>query len=451
MKPKAKIIATIGPATNNEKAIKRLINGGVNVFRLNFSYGTYEEHAKTIDIIRKHTKNNDVAIMQDICGPKVRITNLENEILVSKNDTIKISKNPSKDALNINYPEIINQIDLKDIIYFADGRIKANVIKKENEDVVLKVLSGGILKNGKGVDFPSDNINLPTITEKDIKDLAFGSKYDVDLVAVSFVKDKEDILNAKNILRKNGSDAWVIAKIERRSALDNLDEIIDASDGVMVARGDLGVDIGLSKVPIIKMKIIHKANEKGIPVIVATQMLTSMINSPYPTRAEVSDIANAVLYGADAVMLSDETAIGHYYKEAVNVLKSTILETQKIYPYYKDYHTKENEIIAHCASQISQNIHSNYIVSVTATGFTAKQISKFRPKKPIIAIVFSEKIGRRLSLVWGIEKNYKIEKTDDENKLIEFISNIKEKTPFVLTMGSIIGKQGATNMVRIFY
>ncbi len=451
MNPKAKIIATLGPATNNEKAIKNLIKNGVNVFRLNFSYGTYKEHAKTINIIRKYTKNNTVAIMQDICGPKVRITNLENEIKVNKSDTIKISKNPSKNTLCINYPEIISQINLKDLIYFADGSVKASAVKKENGDIFLKVLSGGILKKGKGVDFPSDNINLPTITEKDIEDLAFGARQGIDLVAVSFVKDKEDILNAKRILKKNGSDAWVIAKIERKSALDNLDEIIDASDGVMVARGDLGVDIGLSKVPIIKMKIIHKANKKGIPVIVATQMLTSMINSPYPTRAEVSDIANAVLYGADAVMLSDETAVGHYYNEAINLLKSTIIEAQKIYPYYKDYTSKGNEVIAHCASRISQNIHSNYIVSVTATGFTAKQVSKFRPKKPIIAIIFNEKIGRRLSLVWGIEKSYKIEETSDEGKLIKTISSINEKPPFILTMGSVIGKQGTTNMVRIFY
>lgn len=450
MNPKVKIIATLGPATNNEKIIKKLIKDGVNVFRLNFSYGTYQEHSKTIDIIRKHTKNNNIAIMQDICGPKVRITNLGHEILVNKNDTIKISKNPSKGVLCINYPEIISQINLNDIIYFADGSVKASVVKKGNENVILKILSGGMLKNGKGVDFPNDNINLSAITEKDIQDLEFGAGHGIDLVAVSFVKDKEDILKAKRILEKNGSDAWVIAKIERKSALDNLDQIIDASDGVMVARGDLGVDIGLSRVPIIKIKIIHKANEKGIPVIVATQMLTSMIDSPYPTRAEVSDIANAVLSGADAVMLSDETAVGNYYEEAVSVLKSTILEAQKIYPYYKDYTAKGNEVIAHCASRISKNIHSNYIVSVSATGFTVKQISKFRPKKPIIAIIFNEKVGRRLSLVWGVEKSYKIEKTNDENKLISIISNIKEKPPFVLTMGSIIGRQGTTNMVRYF-
>ncbi len=448
--PKVKIIATIGPATNNESSVRELINAGVNIFRLNFSYGTYDEHKQTIELIRKLSRDRPIAIMQDICGPKIRITNLPKPVTVEQNSSFKIYRD-EVNGLSISHSEILNSLDVGDLIYVADGRVKLKITSIGDLYIEAKSLTSGVIKNGSGVNIPKGNLNIPAITQKDERDLEFGAKMGVDFVAVSFVESAEDIKKAKSILIKNGSDAWVVAKIERKAAVDNFKEIANESDCVMVARGDLGAEIGLSRVPIIKRRIIAFANEHCKPVIVATQMLTSMINSSTPTRAEVSDIANAVLTGADCVMLSDETAIGKFYKEAVDILRDTIIEAQSIYSYYIDYSADKNEIIAKCAVEVSKKTDTSCIVSATETAYTVKQIAKFKPQKPIIAVTFNEGVKRRLAIVWGVADSIVLKRSDNAEDFIKSLDGTDIPKPFVLTMGSIIGKQGSTNMVRVFY
>ncbi len=418
---KVKIVATLGPSTNNEKSIGELIDEGVNVFRLNFSYGTYKEHEQTIKTIRKiaDQKGKIIGILQDICGPKIRIKGLDKTLEVKKGDILKMAKEASKEAFSITYPQIIDDLRKDDQIFFADGTVQTRVVEKRENEVILEVLTPGRLMEGKGVNFPNADITLHALTKKDKNDIEFGAKEGVDFVAISFVSSKEDILQAKEILEKNNSKAWVIAKIERKSALLNIDEIIDVSDGIMVARGDLGAEAGLSKVPILQKEIIKKCNQKAKPVITATQMLTSMINSPFPTRAEVSDVANAVFDGTDAVMLSDETAVGKYPKEAVKTLSSTISEAQKSYEYYKNYPPSPREAFPHAAAELSKILECEFISALTLSGYTLLHLCKFRPKKKIYAITPNKELLNKTSLVWGVENAVVIERFETEKELVD--------------------------------
>jgi len=275
-------------------------------------------------------------------------------------------------------------------------------------------------------------------------------------VAISFVNTKNDILKAKKILNKNGANPWIIAKIETKKAVENLEEILQVSDGVMVARGDLGIEVGIEKVPVIQKRIIKEANRLKKPVITATQMLLSMVNSPYPTRAEVSDVANAKMDGSYAVMLSDKTTVGKYPLKAVEVLKNVILETQKIYPYYKKYESKGSDAIAASVADLCKATQPKAIVSFTSSGTTVKSIAKYRPSAPIIAVAHSKDTSRKLKLVWGIEEIFEIPKIKNPEKLIEKFKDmalreniLKEGDKVIITMGSIVGKEGTTNMIRV--
>ena len=455
---KTKIVATLGPATFDK--IEDMIKKGVDVFRLNFSHADHKTHKESIKKIREIAKKLDskTAILQDISGPKIRIGEIDGVLELKRGDKIRlVKKNPkSKYDLTISYPEIIDQVNVGEYVFFADGSIRTKVVEKTPDYLVLEVKNDGVLSSRKGVNFPHSNLKISAITEKDKKDLIFGAKNEVDIVAISFVNNEEDILKAKKILNENKANPWVIAKIETKKAVENIDEILEVADGVMVARGDLGIEVGIEKVPVIQKKIIRRANKLKKPVITATQMLLSMVNSPFPTRAEVSDVANAVMDGSDGVMLSDETTVGKYPIKAVEVLKKVIIETQSIYPYYKKYEIEDSDAIAASVADLCKGIEPKAIVSFTSSGTTVKSIAKYRPKPPIIAVTHSRKTSRKLKIVWGVEKIIELPKIKNPEKLIEKFKEIakqekilNEGDKVIVTMGSIVGKEGTTNMIRV--
>ena len=449
---KVKIVATLGPVSNNKEMVTRLIKAGVNVFRLNFSYGTHESHHESFRLIRQCAAGlgKEVAVMQDICGPKIRIKGMKESRDVAKGDILTMAKKPSGDAFSLTYPHLIDQLEEGDEVYFADGTVKSKVEKKEADRLVLRALTRGQLREGKGVNIPKSGIKMSARTDKDKADLKFAAEIGIDLVAVSFVENAGDVLEARKILTDNGSDAWVIAKIERKAAIKNLDEILEVADGIMVARGDLGVEAGIYSVPGLQKTMIKKANERALPVITATQMLTSMLHSSTPTRAEISDIANAVYDGTDAVMLSDETAVGSFPVEAVEVMVKTLLDTQIHLPKIKKIKADKTEGFAHAAAEISNDVPCRAIASFTTSGYTVRQIAKFRPRKPLYALTYSEKVSHRLALVWGVEKIIRIEVNESESQMAyQFLQQAGEDADFIVTMGSHAGVKGSTNMVRL--
>jgi len=457
---KAKIVATLGPSSSDK--IEDMIKAGVDVFRLNFSHADHKTHKASIKKIRETAKklNSKTAILQDISGPKIRIGEINGILELKRGDKIRLVKNNPQSAydLTISYPEIIDQVNVGEYVFFADGSIRTKVVEKTPHYLVLEVKNEGVLSSRKGVNFPHSNLKISAITEKDKKDLVFGAKNEVDIVAISFVNRKEDILKAKEILKSANPKTmpWVVAKIETKQAVENLDEILEVADGVMVARGDLGIEVGIEKVPVIQKKIIRRANRLKKPVITATQMLLSMVNSPFPTRAEVSDVANAVMDGTDAVMLSDETTVGKYPIKAVETLVKIIKEIQSIYPYHKKYETEDEDAIALSVSDLSKSIEPKAIISFTSSGTTIRSIAKYRPKTPIIAVTHSRDTSRKLKVVWGVEEIIEMPKIKDPEKLInKFLTTavklgmLKEKDKVIITMGSIIGQEGTTNMIRV--
>ncbi|BAF70878.1 pyruvate kinase [Nitratiruptor sp. SB155-2] len=453
-----KIVATIGPSSIEK--IDKLILAGVNVFRLNFSHADHKTHKASIKKIRETAKKlgTKTAILQDISGPKIRIGEVDGILELSKGDKIRLVKThpKSKYDLTLSYPQIIDDLEVGEYVFFADGTIRTKVIEKDSDSVTLLVKNPGVLSSRKGVNFPHSNLRLSAITPKDEKDLRFGAKEGVDIVAISFVNSAQDIKKARSILAQEEANPWIVAKIETKKAVENLESILQASDGVMVARGDLGIEVGIEKVPVIQKRIIKEANRLGKPVITATQMLLSMVNSPFPTRAEVSDVANAVIDGSDAVMLSDETTVGKYPVEAVQTLRKVIDETMSIYPFYKRYEGKDVDAIAGSVADLCRSINPKAIVSFTSSGTTVKSIAKYRPNAPIIAVTHDKKTSHKLSLVWGVQTVLEMPKIKNPEHLIQkFLDTaLREEFLFlgdkvIITMGSIVGKEGTTNMIRV--
>lgn len=462
---RAKIVATLGPSTFDEGMIEKLIQTGVNVFRLNFSHGDHAGHKETLDKIRRASKKVgiEVAALQDISGPKIRIGEVDGAIMLEDGDTLSFVKetvtgSDSKRDVCLTYPEIIDGLKAGDRIFLSDGLIKVEVISNSNGRAETKVLVGGKLTSRKGVNFPGVKLPVATITEKDKKDLVFGCELGVDLIALSFVRTKEDILTAKKILEEQGCHTPVFAKIEMVEAMENLDEILEVVDGIMVARGDLGVEFGLPKVPVAQKTIIQKANYKGIPTITATQMLKSMMESPFPTRAEVSDVANAVMDGTDAVMLSDETAVGKFPIEAVQTLVDTITHTETIYNYYqhKNELHPEKEAIALAASSLAETINPDGIICFSTSGSSARTMAKYRPNTRIIVSSPEERVIRQLCVVWGVEPTFAMEKDENSDRLVHnFLKKatengtIDKNKTYLLTVGSPKSVTGSTNMIRV--
>lgn len=417
-KKQTKIVCTIGPASLEKATLKKMIKAGMNIVRLNFSHQGYEIYHQVIKNVRELEKEMGlrVAILQDLQGPKIRVGKMPEEgIMLKKNGaTILTPKNiiGDKKTIPVQYKKLASDISKKDRILINDGLIELEVVTIKNKDIHCKVITGGLVKSNKGINVPTASISAHPITTKDKKDLAFGIEHDVDYVALSFVKNAKNIEELRDLIRRKHGRAKIIAKVERHEAVDNLEEIIKEADGVMVARGDMGVEINPEKVPLIQKQMIHLANLHGKPVITATEMLQSMVENARPTRAEVSDVANAIFDHTDAIMLSNESAVGKYPVKAVAMMSKIATSTEK--DLSKNQHFLPNRLFhdrhpvsyATCASaaRLAEEINAKLIVTVTYSGFTTKHVSKHRIYIPIIAITEDEKIARQLQLVWGVQK-----------------------------------------------
>jgi pyruvate kinase len=409
-----KIVCTIGPASSSPAVLAQMMGAGMNVARINFSHGTYEEHEKNIKTIRQVARRlrRPVAILQDLPGPKLRVGKLAAEPLHLKRlDRVTLTTKPtaSKSKIPVIYPDLPRAVKKGDMIFLADGSIRIEVLKTTGEEVEGRTLVGGDVVSGKGVNLPRLRIRVPAITNEDKEHLSFGLKNEVDMVAISFVQKAEDIKTARKIAASHNKEIFAIAKIEKREAVEDLPRIVKESDGVMVARGDLGVELNIERVPIIQKKIVHESNRMGKPVITATQILESMVSSPTPTRAEVTDIANAIIDGSDALMLAEETAIGSYPVESIHVLKKVALETERFLPreiastrraWYDD---SQEDAIAFAACETALQVSAKAIVTPTRTGKTARRVSKYRPSLPIIGLTSHEEVQRQLLVSWGVE------------------------------------------------
>lgn len=414
---KTKIVCTIGPASENEHIFEKLVSNGLNVARLNFSHGTHEEHKKRIDIIKTVREKLDipVAIMLDTKGPEIRTGDFENGIaeLVEGQDftitTRDIIGNSS--ICSITYKGLPKDVNAGDSILIDDGLIELKVVEITNEtDIKCTVINPGPVKNHKGVNVPGIKINLPAITQKDMDDILFGIENDIDFIAASFIRKASDVIEIRKILEENkANDIQIISKIENQEGVDNIEEIIQVSDGIMVARGDLGVEIPTEEIPLVQKTIIKKCNEVGKPVITATQMLDSMMRNPRPTRAEVTDVANAIFDGTDAIMLSGETAAGKYPIDAVKTMANIALRTEHSLDYKEMLRNKSigkditvTNAISHATCSTAEDLGAAAIVTATSSGYTARAVSKFRPCAPIVAVTPRKDVMRKLMLVWGV-------------------------------------------------
>lgn len=460
-----KIVCTIGPASSSPTVLGHMMQAGMDVARLNFSHATYEEHLSRIKTIRavSNKVRRPVAILQDLPGPKLRVGKLASEPLqLRRLDEVVLTTKPSKakGKIPVAYPDLPKIVKRGDMIYLADGSIRLEVLRTSRDDVEARVLVGGTLLSGKGVNLPRLRTRVPAITKEDRKHLEFGFENNVDMVAVSFVQRAEDIRTARNFAKEKGREAFIIAKVEKREAVENLEEIVKEADGVMVARGDLGVELSLERIPMIQKRIIFEANKQAKPVITATQMLESMISSPTPTRAEVTDVANAIIDGSDAVMLSEETAIGGYPVEAVRVLEKVGQETERYLPkeitqQRRAWHENSQEdAIAFAACETALQISAAAIVTPTRTGKTARRVSKYRPPLPIVAMTSQGNVEKQLLLSWGVQTARRgIDSTEmsftEEEKVVQRLGLAKKGDTIVIVSGDPKGPLGRTDLLKI--
>ena len=464
---RTKIIATIGPSSSDYQTLTEMVIKGVDVVRLNFSHGSHKDHKKVISNVRKISDELGVpiTILQDLQGPKIRVGKLEKEQIVLKdgNNLSVTSKNiiGNQDSICIDN-NVIGDIKIGEKILIDDGKIELKVVSKEDKQLDATVVRGGILLERKGVNLPESDIKLSSVTEKDIKDLNFGLKNDVDWIALSFVRSAKDILELKNLIKNNGYSTKVIAKIEKPQAIKNIDDIITESDGLMVARGDLGVEVPMETVPIIQKKIVDKCNLACKPVIIATQMLESMITSKTPTRAESNDVANAVLDGTDAVMLSAESATGKYPLLAVESMSRIINSVEKTsnmiyykFEKFKKLRNKLSESLITTACRLSKQINAKAIVTMTKSGYSAFRVSGSRPKARIYIVTNEKKIGNEVNLVWGIRSIYynKTENIDSTLENIEKIlldnKHLDKGDKYIITSSMPTHWKGHTNMMKL--
>ena len=417
---KAKIVCTIGPASSSEAVLRDLMRAGMDVARLNFSHGTHEEHARVIDRLRRVAakEGRTICILQDLQGPKIRTGRLKYRTPIAIKSGARLTITPrdiagTASVISTSFRTLAQEVEPGARILLSDGLIELRVMAVCGDDVECEVINGGLLGEHKGINLPGTVVNVPSLTEKDEKDLEFGLKHGVDIVAVSFVRTADDVRMVKRLMRTQNADAWVVAKLEKPQAVDpqNLEEILDVADGVMVARGDLGVEMPPEKVPIIQKQVIRRAADWRKPVITATQMLESMIENPRPTRAEASDVANAILDGTDAVMLSAETASGKYPREAVAIMAKIVQEAESakdepVQRRREHRHLSISETICESVAHAAQDLEMKAIAVYTETGTTARLISKYRPKAPIYAFAATDAVCARLNLMWGVSPLY---------------------------------------------
>jgi pyruvate kinase len=459
---RAKIVCTIGPASCDEATLRGLVEAGMNVARMNFSHGTREEHRDMYRRIREIS--HDVAIMQDLKGPKIRVGAIGGDgvrLVDGGSFTLTTREGESgPGVVSVSYSDFAKDISKGDNIFLADGTIHLEAEKISGDDVVCRVLHGGLLTSGKGVNIPGVRISEPALTAKDEVDLEYGLELGVDMVALSFVTGPEDVGELKERIRKKGSSAWVVAKIEKREALEQLDGIVKIADALMIARGDLGVEIAAEEVPIVQKSIIQECRRSATPVITATQMLESMVHEEIPTRAEASDVANAIIDGTDAVMLSAETAAGAHPIEAVRVM-SRIAERAEEYraenPSYWEREELEGEdhlvdAVSLGAVEIAEEIGASAIACLTHSGRTARMIARYRPLVPVVALTDNPLLERTLNLVWGVDC-LGIDRIEETERVIavvrERLGAVGYVGSVVLTAGVPTKERGSTNTVNV--
>lgn len=458
-----KIVCTIGPATSSVRAIETLITQGMDVARLNFSHGTHAEHLNRIKAIRTASKRvgKEVAILQDLPGPKIRVGRIADEpVILSKGTTVTLTTRPvpgSKEEIMVTYPDFPQAVEPDTLVYLADGAIRLRVVEVDSADVRCRVEIGGNISSGKGVNIPGASPKISAVTQEDLDHMSFGVKNNVDFIAVSFVRSAEDITYARKAVQDMGGEAQIVAKIEKAEAVSSSMQIIEKADCVMIARGDLGVELGVEHVPMVQKRIISEANRQGKPVITATQILISMLNDPTPTRAEVSDIANAILDGTDALMLSEETAVGKYYAQAVSVVARVAQTVEKELVYSPRAIVSAESVedaVGTVACSLAHAVGAKFLLAYTRSGSTARLIAKYRPRLPINALTPNKTVLRQLRLINGVQPYYNprniggVTAETVENQ-IKDLGVARRGDVFVLVAGSPTGPVGSTNMLRV--
>ena len=458
---KTKIIVTIGPSSRNRETLDQLIADGMDCARLNFSHGTHAEHAEVIESIRLLSKKHGrpVAILQDLGGIKLRLGQMDEPVQLNTGDIVAMSTDSEShepDVLPFPQPEVFKTLREGNHVFIADGSVLLDVIEVTPTRVYTRVLTSGLVSSYKGVNLPGVAIDAPVFTAKDEADLLFGVEQNVDWVAISFVRTEKDIFYAREKLNAAGSKAFLMAKLERGEGIDNIDTILPEVEAVMVARGDLGVEIPMEKVPKVQKAIVRQANEAGKVSVIATQILRSMVVSPTPTRAEVSDITNAGLDGCDAILLSDETAMGRYPVEALRVAAATINESEEIYPFYKELAAGDRtQAITSAAARLVRSIGSKPVV-ITSTGRAALELARYRPDSDILAFSHDAAVLRKLSLGWGIQPVGGIPPPRDMAALVASViqaaldaGTITETDMVTIVHGFLPGVSGTTNAVQV--
>ncbi len=468
---KTKIVCTIGPASESPEVLEKLIDAGMNVARLNFSHGDHDEHKKRIETIRNvaEKKGKVVGILLDTKGPEIRTHSMrDGQVDLVAGQSIKISMQEvlgDNDVFSVSYDKLIDDVHTGSVILLDDGLIQLEVtdLDKENGLIHTVVVNSGTLKNKKGVNVPGVSVQLPGMTEKDASDILFGIEQGVDFIAASFVRRPSDVMEIRTLLENNnGAHLQIIPKIENQEGVDNIDEILTIADGLMVARGDLGVEIPAEEVPLVQKKLIEKCNQAGKPVITATQMLDSMQRNPRPTRAEASDVANAILDGSDAIMLSGETAAGLYPVESVQTMDRIAQTTEASIDYRsvvstrrREKHGNMTEAIGQAAAYTAINLKVKAVLAPTESGHTAKMIAKYRPGCPVIAVTSSDTCSRKLSLVWGIYPivGRKVASIDEilQESVEESVKHqyVGHGDVVIITAGVPVGEAGTTNLMKI--
>lgn len=461
-----KIVATIGPASDSPRDLNRLLSEGVDVVRLNFSHGSYEEMTSIVKTVRAYTKRTGrvIGILQDLQGPKVRVGKMAERTVLKDGSTITLTTKDvigSAAVIPLGYKGLPRDVSKGDIILLNDGLIELRVMSAKKTEISAKVVHGGLLTSHKGINVPSASLAIPAITAKDKKDAAFGATLDVDFVALSFVTSAADILKLRRLLTRHGSTARIVAKIEKHEAVDRFEEILEAADAIMVARGDLGVEIDPTEVPLIQKEIIHRANRAFKPVITATQMMESMIHSPRATRAEVSDVANAILDGTDAVMLSAESASGDFPFDTVRTMAQTAANAEEFFldrPLRGLQITSKRvttEAVSIAACEVAKDVNASLIVVPTASGWSAAAVARHRIRRPVVALTENPQIARRLTLTWGVQP-FTVRKYRSVDEMTKLARNFvlrhrltRRGQKFVITAGLPLHEPGRTNMLQV--
>ncbi|MBB6098980.1 pyruvate kinase [Deinobacterium chartae] len=462
-----KIVATVGPASRNEETLSKMMDAGLNVVRMNFSHGSKDDHRETFNMVRSLAarKGITVGILQDLQGPKIRVGRFKEgpvTLIAGKRFTITAEDvEGSAEIVSTTYKALPGDVRPGMQLLLDDGNIQLRVESVDKNAVHTVVEIGGVLSNNKGINVPAADLSTPALSEKDLEDLAFGAELGVDWVALSFVRSRDDMLLARHYLNRHGSKAKLMAKIEKPSAVERFAEILEESDGIMVARGDLGVEMAPEQVPVIQKRLIRACREAGKPVITATQMLESMINLPRPTRAEASDVANAIFDGTDAVMLSAESAAGLYPVEAVAMMDRIARVTESS-PQYRSMleatpgdRAATQDSIAHSACEIADFLNAEAVVCFTATGSTAMRVSRRRPRTPVVALTPNEYVKNQLALSWGVIPMIAPDPSNTDDMVIIANAELKEAgvgqagDRYVITAGVPFGVHGTTNMIRV--